>query len=89
MFLEWMGELPYKGLPWEEFQKNLSHNHQREKLLSAIVDIQREYQDVYAQISVIESEHEALTARVPEAWRARVVEITAGDDGEIGKAVAA
>jgi len=80
MLAEWLGILPTKGLVWADFQKAQSNNHKRETLLNAAVEISVELQDVVCQITVIGREHEALTARVPDEWKAQVFAIA--EDGK-------
>lgn len=81
--IERMGVKPTKGLPWEQFQLNLQHNHKRDGIYAKILEMSWAYQDVVAEIAVIEKEHAVLTASVPANWRAQVFAVGTEGDSEL------
>jgi hypothetical protein len=56
-------------------QHDRAAKHDKQIIENNMRPLQVEYQDVCGQVAIIESEREALTARVPEQWRVQAFEI--------------
>jgi hypothetical protein len=61
-------------------KRNAASKRDKELIESQMLPLQWEYQEVWGEVAIIESEHEALTARVPASWQAAVFTITQTED---------